>query len=232
MDYWQRPYLLEQGWDYFLSLDVDYYLFQEARPTEKIKDDVKHLVWNEIGEKRNWGSGIYSKNHELTEEIINTEFKGSVAIANTEVFGEKLTLISLYGLLDKVKTTKYSITNLHRMLSDLTIILDGKVNGKRNIILGGDFNASTQWDREQNNNSHKIFFERLEDFNLADCYNLRNIEQPIQTLRKAGSDKPWQDDYFFIGKQWEGNLINCEVIDNERVRELSDHNPVIITVDL
>ena len=60
MDYWHRPRLLEQAWDYFFSLNADFYLFQEARPSEKIIEDRMHLVWNEIGDKRNWGSGIYS----------------------------------------------------------------------------------------------------------------------------------------------------------------------------
>jgi len=229
MAYWSHKNLLEEAWNYFLNdIEADFYFFQEARPSKKIQDDKNHLVWHEIGGNRPWGSGIYSKKYELCEENIKTEFKGAFSIANTKIEDTKLTLISLYGLM----TDTYSITNLHKMLSDLTYLLNGNINGKRNIILGGDLNASVQLDPMQKNNSHKIFFDRLEDFNLNDCFKLTNKKFPVQTLRHPNSKLKWQDDYFFISKSLSKKLINCEIIDNDKVRKYSDHNPVVITLDL
>lgn len=129
-------------------------------------------------------------------------------------------------------TKGYSITNLHRMLSDLTCIFNGHLGGKRNIVLGGDLNASVQLDPIQKNDSHKIFFERLEDFNLNDCFKLSNIKFPVQTLRHQKSKVKWQNDYFFISKSISKKLINCKVVDNDKVRKYSDHNPEVITLDL
>jgi exodeoxyribonuclease-3 len=225
MGYWQHKEDLESAWDFFLeSIDADILFFQEARPTDRIKNDKEHLVWNEIGGRRDWGSGVYSKKYELSEETIETDFRGVFTIANTKVDKDTaLTLISLYGLM----TDAYSITNLHRMLSDLTFIL----NGKRKIVLGGDLNASVQFDPKQRNNSHKIFFDRLEDFKLEDCFKKLKKRYPVQTLRKPGSKIPWQNDYFFISKSISKRLVNCEVIGNDLVRKYSDHNPVIITLD-
>ena len=144
MAYWSHKTLLEEAWNYFLNeIDADFFFFQEAKPSKKIQDDKKHLVWNEIGGNRPWGSGIYSKKYELSEEIIKTDFKGVFSIANTNTEDRKLTLISLYGLMESNGATKgYAITNLHRMLSDLTGIFNGHIDGKRNIILGGDLNSS------------------------------------------------------------------------------------------
>ena len=164
---------------------------------------------------------------------IKTEFKGAFSIANSNTEDKKLTFISLYGLMEGNGPTKgYSITNLHRMLSDLTCIFNGHLDGKRNIVLCGDLNASVQLDPIQKNNSHKIFFDRLEDFNLNDCFKLSNKEFPVQTLRHHRSKVKWQNDYFFVSKSISKKLINCEVLDNDKVRKYSDHNPVVITLDL
>ncbi len=234
MAYWSHKTLLEEVWDYFLNeIDADFYFFQEARPSKKIQDDKEHFVWNEIGGNRLWGSGLYSKKYKLTEEIIKTEFKGVFTVANTKIEDRKLTLISLYGLMESNGPTKgYAITNLHKMLSDLTCIFNGLVDGKRNIILGGDLNASVQLDPMQKNNSHKIFFDRLEDFSLNDCFKLSNKEFPVQTLRHHKSKIKWQNDYFFIGNKMSKQLISCEILDNDQIRKYSDHNPVVVTLEI
>jgi exodeoxyribonuclease-3 len=209
MAYWQYKKYFEETWDYYLKeIDADIIFFQEAKPSKVIEDDKDHLVWNEIG-------------------------GGAFSIANTNIENRKLTFISLYGLMESNGPTKgYSITNLHRMLSDLTCIFNGHLDGKRNIVLGGDLNASVQLDPTQKNDSHKIFFDRLEDFNLNDCFKLSNKEFPVQTLRHHRSKVKWQNDYFFISKSLSKKLINCEVVDNDKVRKYSDHNPVVITLDL
>jgi len=234
MAYWSYKKYFEEAWDYFLDeLNADIFFFQEANPSKKIRNDKEHLVWNKIGGNRPWGSGIYSKKHKLNEEIIKTEFKGVFSIANTIIENKKLTLISLYGLMESNGPTKgYAITNLHRMLSDLTCIFNGHIDGRRNIVLGGDLNASVQLDLMQKNNSHKIFFDRLEDFKLNDCFKLSNKEFPVQTLRHPKSKIKWQNDYFFISKKLSKKFINCEIIDNDKVRKYSDHNPVIVTLEI
>lgn len=176
---------------------------------------------------------MWSPKYKLTEEIIETKFRGAFSIAKANIANIPLTLISLYGLIERNGPTKgYAITNLHRMLSDLTCIFDGKLKGKRNIILGGDLNASLQIDERQGNNSHKIFFDRLENFGLKDCFKLTDKDFPVQTLRHHSSKVEWQNDYFFISENLADKLVNCDTIDNEKVRSYSDHNPVKIILDL
>ena len=237
MAYWQYKKYFEEAWDYNLKeIYADIIFFQEARPSKRIQNDKEHLVWNEIGGNRPWGSGVYSKKYKLTEEIIKTEFKGAFSIASTNIEDKKLTFISLYGLMESNGPTKgYSMTNLHRMLSDLTGILNGHINGKRKIVLGGDFNASIQFDdiygQKYTPNAHKIFFERIKDFGLFNCFN-PFYKDYVQTLRHHISKVKWQNDYFFVSKSISKKLINCEVVDNNKVRKYSDHNPVVITLDL
>lgn len=212
---------------------ADIFLFQEGRPTPDMLNSKDRLVWQAIESRGDWGSGIYSENYEIAEETIETQFMGVFTIGNITINRKSITLISIYGLMEKHGPTKgYSIPNLHRMLSDLTGLLDSKINGKRNIIMAGDLNASVQLDKQQQNDSHKILFDRIADFKLNDVYKLSGNKNYVQTLRHDKSQTLWQNDYFFISDSLAKNFIGYEVIDNSQIRYYSDHNPVVIEINL
>lgn len=234
---WNIPYSFrsashDDAWEYYLTqIPADYYLFQEAQPPEWVTDKYD-IVWAEIGGTRNWGSGIVSKEHRLREIRIDTEFRGAVMVAESNYRAElDIALVSLYGLMEDVGGVGYSITNLHRMLSDLTGLLEGRTHGQRDVVLGGDLNASEQIDDVYNIDTHRIFFERLEAFGLTNCFE-RFYDDYIQTFRHNRSDRDWQNDYLFISNGWASDLSSCEVLDTEEIREYSDHNPVLITLDI
>lgn len=230
MAYWQHREMLNDAWNCYLhTAQADFYLFQEGRPYPVAQQ--RHLIWSEIGGKRDWGSGIYSPIHEIKEEDIGGSFKGVVTIGETVLEKLPLTLISLYGKMESDGPAKgYSIPNLHRIFSDLTGLLNGHMDGKRNIILGGDFNASTQFDKAQNNRSHELLFARVEDFGLQNAYTLAGNKNHVQTLRRPDSTEPWQDDYLFVSKLFAKGFKSCEVIDTPDVRQFSDHNIVLVEV--
>lgn len=75
-------------------------------------------------------------------------------------------VVSLYGLLERMLGTEYSITTLHRTLSDLTPVLSDPARRGR-IVLGGDLNASLEWDRRRRSPTHRLLFERIEAFGLV-----------------------------------------------------------------
>lgn len=241
MAYWSHKGCLEATWDYFLSLDAEFYIFQEAKRPKSLIND-KNFIWHPTGMtngRKEWGLGIYSKKHQLTEEPdVSTpewgrdRFSEMCVLVNTRVSNINLTLISLYGRIDKIGSIGYSIPNLHRIFSDLTGVLRGHINGKRNIILAGDLNASIQFDQQSGRQSHKIFFDRLKDFELENCFELNGNKNFVQTLRFPKSTINWQNDYFFVSKSLSKNFEWCEVIDSEKVQKYSDHNPVVITLDL
>jgi len=234
MAYWQHRKLKEEAWKFYLNkVDSDIFLFQEGCPTEDMKKKQKNIVWSEIGGKRDWGSGVFSKKYEIFEEKIETQFRGAFSIGNTTINDNKITLISMYGLMESSGPTKgYSIPNLHRIISDLTGLFNGHIGGHRNVILSGDLNASVQLDEIQKNNSHKILFDRIEDFGLNDVYKLSGNQQYVQTLRHARSKKEWQNDYFFLSNSLVKKYKIYEIIDNEEVCKFSDHNIVIIELEL
>jgi exodeoxyribonuclease-3 len=232
MAYWSHKPLLEQAWRYFIEeVDADIYLFQEARPPQNLIND-PNFLWFEIGGHRPWGTGIYSKKYPLRQLQIQTNYTGSLVLGEVKVSDNlQFTVISLYGLLETVGNTAYAITTLHRMLSDLTGVFNGHMGGKRNIILGGDLNASIQCDIYDGGKAHNLFFQRLEDFKLMDCFS-PYFNDFVQTHRHHRSDKPWQNDYLFISDKLAKIIKSCDVLDNEDVRKLSDHNPVLITLEI
>jgi endonuclease/exonuclease/phosphatase family metal-dependent hydrolase len=140
-----------------------------------------------------------------------------------------LTVISIYGLLENLHGTLYSITTLHRLFSDLTILLDDPRRRGR-IVLGGDFNASLQWDERQGSKTHRLLFDRVEAFGLTSC--LPYGGKPQRTWRAKSGDFPWQLDYLFISEELADRASPAAVVEDDRVAQLGDHNPIAVTVDL
>ena len=86
---------------------------------------------------------IYSPKYRLFKKNIETQFKSVFSIGNTQINNKKITLISLYCLIEKGgPKDDFSIANLHRILLDLASLFNGYIEGKRKIILGDDLNAN------------------------------------------------------------------------------------------
>ena len=125
-----------------------------------------------------WGSGIVSR-YPLEDCYIPPSVG---ALMTALIPFERKTIISLicmYGVEDKASNSY--VSNLHRYLSDLMPIMNGR---KRNIIIGGDWNADIQLDGKNGNtaNANKLFFERLVDFGLQDCIT-PFVDYLVQTHR-------------------------------------------------
>jgi exonuclease III len=221
MCYWQHRKGFSDSWDFLLErINPDIALVQETVPNSNLSS-LKHFVWEKIGGKRNWGSGIFSR-YPVEKVEFDNSYRGSVIAGKISLPNDsELTAISIHVLLEH----GYSVIPLHRIFSDLTWILERKMR-KRDIILGGDLNASLQFDKRQKSESHRIFFDRVKDFGLLDCL-AKFYDHPIQTYRNNKGNTPWQLDYLFLTKRLEDKLEKCYVIDDPIVAKLSDHNPVV-----
>lgn len=226
MCYWQRQKGFPDSWNFLLErINPDIALVQETVPNSK-PPALKDFVWEKIGSKRDWGSGIFSK-YPIEKVEFENNHSGSVIAGEVSLPNDaKLTVISIHVLLEQ----GYSIIPLHRIFSDLTLLLEGKM-GKRDIILGGDFNASVQFDEQQKGESHRILFDRVKNFGLIDCL-AKFHHQPIQTYRHKKGNTPWQIDYLFLTKRLEDKLEKCYVTEDPIVSALSDHNPIVAELSI
>ncbi len=230
MGHWMHRSVSLQAWEYMEKfIDPDIMLVQESVPPIERRN--KTCCWSEIGGRRNWGSGVLTKNLAITEVQIKNDYPGALTVTAIILPDASLLVaISMYGQMDE---HGYAITSLHRMLSDLTHLLEGKFRsgGRPKVILGGDLNASPQWDDKYGTKTHRIFFDRLEAFGLVDCQGPLTDERP-RTLRHARSNVPWVNDYIFASKSIAKNVVSHEIIENPEMLILSDHNPVIVTFDI
>jgi endonuclease/exonuclease/phosphatase family metal-dependent hydrolase len=230
MDHWKTNKVRRrEAWDTLLrDLAPDVALIQEAVPPPELASGLS-VLWHEAPNSRIGGAGIISR-WPLTEVAFANAYPGCLVVAEVALpSGHSLTVVSLYGLLEKFGRRLFSVTTLHRMLSDLTPLL---VDRRRNLILGGDFNASLQVDEQSHNHNraHAIFFERVTDFGLVDCL-ARFRPFPVQTWRPRRGLIPWQLDYLFVNARVIPTLTACDVLDAPSLHPLSDHNPLVATFD-
>lgn len=239
-NYWQKQTLHAALWQYLdETLNPDIALLQESVPLQLHQGFIgEHheslnlsqcgtYIWEDIDPKRRWGSGVFTKNLPIRQLNIKASYPGALTVAEVKVGEDIITTISIYGLLEN----GYSITSLHRMLSDLTLLLDGKLGTNRKIILAGDFNASLQFDQQQSGESHRLLFDRLENFGLCALFP-QNLGQSSQTLRSDKSAKAWHIDHFYVSKNLLDKVRKTEVLFNEQIKALSDHNPLMVEIDL
>jgi exodeoxyribonuclease-3 len=227
MSYWSHRYLLRDVWEYYTK-DTDIIICQEAYPDYSFLKR-ESMVWQEIGDNRPWGSGIYSPKYAIRNFPFKTIFPGIITVAEVDIDSEfKPIVISIYGLMEKLNGKCHSISNLHRIFSDLAGILENRKTRDR-IIIGGDFNASLQFDSKQRIKTHRVFFDRLKAWGLYNCFE--GNSDFIETYRCARSKILWQNDYIFISEALVPMLKSCTVIDNTNVRKFSDHNIVQIKME-
>jgi exonuclease III len=237
MAWWSHKAHAKRAWEYLHNdLGADIALLTEMGDPkdEKRKCPYDFVKWQNIGlDKMYWGSGIVSK-YSLGDcyEPKSIGSVGTLTTATLQIDGvSPITLVSMYCLKDDA--SGLYVPNLHRYLSDLTPILNKR---RGNVIIGGDWNADLQLDGKNRNtkNAHRVFFDRLRDFGLKDCLEPHiQTEYPVQTYRhKSDPSKPWQLDHIYATERLASAVKHACVIDDDVVRDVSDHNPIEIVLDI
>lgn len=232
------------GWDYFdRVLDADIALLQEVAAAPPSS---RPGLCKEIGGNRPWGSCVLSR-HPLSElrEVTNSytrgavplirHYPGAVVTALVEVPHEPIVAVSTYGLFDD----GYSITSVHRILSDLTPLMDSSL--RHQVLVGGDLNCSSQLPPPRDRARHRNLFDRFETLGLVDLTGLTAgsrspldgcpcEDEPcrhVQTFRRKGA-APYQDDWLFASERL-ALRARSVVVHNDPDSEAwshSDHAPI------
>ena len=263
MDYWKRSVVKRtQAWEFLRTrVRADVALLQEALPPEESASVVfrRGGILDDRGavpQELRWGSAIVSFGPHIRPVVqakgpfrrdpvpLLRTFPGSVAIA--EVNGdESIVVVSAYGLIDR----GYADTTVHRILSDLTPLIDERRS--RRMIIAGDLNITTQWSARHRSfcrGRHQECLRRdrnvFERFTALGLHNLvlRNDPSPLEgcecsvaatcrhvrTQRHDRSTFPWQNDYVFVTSDLLERGPKVEVFDEEPAWALSGHCPIVI----
>lgn len=251
MNHWQRTEEQRAASADYLwkTIDPDVALLQEAAPPFPPQAIFRS---GGIDARRPWGSAIVSDLplQEVTSvrsayggeqvELLRTH-PGCVAVADvTMTDAEPVTVVSMYGVWE----AGYADTTMHRIISDLTPLFDS-TRWKR-IVLGGDFNVSTQCDPPQRARD-KTVFDRLEALGLVDLLALQQPKRPsltdcwcddtgacahVHTHKHNKSTRPWHNDYLFASKDLASKVTSCVPVADPDIWTYSDHCPVVAEFDV
>lgn len=106
-----------------------------------------------------------------------------------------------------------------------------KIVDKRTFVVGGDLNTARLAEKIWPRHGHGPFFERLAKSIFFDCHRkFHDVEQ--QTFFRKGVINPFQDDHLFVSQNLANQVVSCDVLNNERTRNVSDHIPVYSEINI
>lgn len=180
--------------------------------------------------KSGWGSAIYVKDNSI-EPISVPGFQGWVVGGKLKkpFMGQKsLFVFSVHtpspGPYDK---------NTFAILDAMKEIV-----GEHELVIAGDFNMTTAFRHESEelklNKSEYEFITRMrKDFGLVNSWQVIHPNENLpQTLRWNNDKvKPFHIDGIFVPCSWIRYIEKCEIIDKEPWNTMSDHNPILLSLD-
>jgi exonuclease III len=104
----------------------------------------------------------------------------------------------------------------------------------KKVILAGDFNSNTIWDRPRRQGNHSHVVEYLEKRGISSTYHsyfkqLQGNEQHPTHYLYRHQDKPYHLDYCFSSSYFMKKINFVEIGDYDSWSTYSDHVPVIIS---
>lgn len=231
------------------EVDWDIALLQECQPPDS-RD--RPTVWQPVRD-HDWGTAVTTRHAPLRAVRLEDHSHPGCAVAADVDLGARgtVTAVSLYGLQEYAKKidgepypTRYAVTALHRMLSDLTPLIDhhSRHRNARPLLLGGDLNISTQID-PPDRQRHVEVLERFASLGLEDAWQVSPDSDPatdctcpwhptcrhVRTHTHPRSTRPWQLDYIFTNRRF--TMRSCRTVVDEDTWHRSDHAPIAATLE-
>ena len=213
-----------EAWDYLIrELRPDVALVQEALVTNIEEARSSHsVVVCDLGPSVTAGTAVLVR--ELDINVVP-----SVAIS-PHTYTASIEIKTPVGQLTVVSIHPFPGKELHADLERLVSLLGTTLVG-RSILVGGDFNVSRRWDEVYGGKRHRRFFVAMDEVGFYDAH-WGTLGHEVQSFWRPGTVESYQNDHFFITKAWAPHIRTCNVIDNEVVRQLSDHGPVVLGLDI
>jgi len=199
--------------------------FQFELYSQKPKD----ILWH--GDNPNKGLGVFSfSNYKFTLlENHNTSLKTILPI---EVASKKFSfiLLAIWANNTTEKKDRY-VEQVWKAIHFYEDLL------KQRVILIGDFNSNSIWDRQHKEGSHSDVVKKLSQKKIRSVYHHfykqkqgKEIHPTFFTYRHK--DKPYHLDYCFASEYFIKRLKHVEVGTYDQWTAYSDHKPLIAEFDL
>ena len=232
------------SWNLHNKIDAWNYLFNEFNPhigllqeSPQLPSDYDtNLIISKLV-KQNLRNTIYTGN--LKQQLIEIDEQYEIGLISSKVTVKEdleISLISIYGNLS------FAGILAPKIVESVGIYLETirKNNSDANIIIAGDFNMDRRMDDnptirfvKKGQRTTNIIFDRVLDFGFYDCLK-KSYPDFVQTYRHYRNKKnyPWQIDHMFATKKEYDSLKKIEVMLNDEIEKISDHNPIVAEFDL
>jgi endonuclease/exonuclease/phosphatase family metal-dependent hydrolase len=216
-----------EAWTFLIkTLNPDVALVQEAVVPEAITARYRVLS-KRAWPHEPWGSAILSRVGDLTPDWEDSS-RGAVLVARCSV--SLLGSVSIASMHARVPRNGGVIAPLRLTFDALRTHLGDR------FIVGGDLNtaraAALAWPQYGhgefwNDTETWGFKEPLPDGGERQSYWGRWLKDELPAIGNS-----LQDDHIFVDPETFGHVTRCLVWDTRRVRELSDHGPVVVDLAL
>jgi len=218
------------------KFNADILIIQEcenpAKSVNDYKDWANNYLW--IGQNKNKGLGIFIKNNNSIE-LLNWSDK------NTNYKNE-----TLESFLPCKINNKYIILGIWTKKANSDVFgyigqfwkylqLHKQKFLNEKIIVAGDLNSNSIWDKWDRWWNHTNVVNELEEMNIKSLYHLlMNEEQGKETIPtfhlQRNTKKPYHIDYIFLSSNLIDDKSNLSIGDRDIWLEHSDHSPIIVDI--
>lgn len=188
------------------------------------------ILW--FGENQNKGLGIFSYSN-YTFKLLDAHNPKLRTIVPLEVSNDKIsfTLFAIWANNPLDKGFEY-VGQIWKSLEHYKSVLN---NNK--VVLIGDFNSNTIWDKPRREGNHSTVVKHLKELDIHSCYHQhfkseqgKEKHNTLYMYRKK--DKGYHIDYCFASSFFANRLKSVVVGKHKQWSAYSDHTPLIIDFDL
>jgi exonuclease III len=236
MNHMHHSTLRHEAWSFLMGLDPDIALLQEAALPEVEVDGYGPPLFTQTWPDKPWGSVILSRVGELTLVWENTD-RGAVQVAKGAVSGiGPVCIANVHSRLDEQGRV---IPNLRTTFDAIRPQLGDR------FIVGGDLNTARSLAVAYPPKfGHGDFWRDTEEWGLREAMPFFDAADKRPGMERQSYWGHWlrndsttmgnslQDDHIFMDATTYPFLAKCLVWDTQRVRELSDHGPVVVDLRL
>jgi exodeoxyribonuclease-3 len=202
---------------------------QERLTSEIHVSNQTGIYW--YGENPHKGIGVFSYNGYKIEPLSchNPDFKYVIPLT---VYNKEIEFIIFAVWAQKPERHDNYTEQVWEAVHYYSKLLDGD-----NIILAGDFNSNSIWDKPKRVSNHTNLVEFLRKKNIYSTYHIfhklkqgQERDMTLYLYRKA--DRPYHIDYCFVSSNLIKKLEKVEVGTYEKWTKYSDHKPLFVTLKL
>lgn len=187
------------------------------------------IFW--YGDNLNKGVGIFTFNDFQIKllDIHNPDFKYILPLS---IFNDKINLTVFAIWAQKSENHNCYTEQVWNAVHFYSDLLDND-----NVILTGDFNSNSIWDKPNRIYNHTNLVEYFNSKNILSTYHyfhnqVQGQEKDSTLFMQRKVDKPYHIDFCFASSNLIDKLENVEVGTYEKWTKYSDHKPLIVTFGL